>query len=59
MVGVGRHVSRLGGYAPALPTPFGDSGDLDPGRSNGFAAVNARKAPPPWSWVEQPARLPP
>jgi 4-hydroxy-tetrahydrodipicolinate synthase len=29
MAGVGRHVSRLGGYAPALPTPFGDSGDLD------------------------------
>jgi 4-hydroxy-tetrahydrodipicolinate synthase len=29
MVGVGRHVSRLGGYAPALPTPFGESGDLD------------------------------
>jgi 4-hydroxy-tetrahydrodipicolinate synthase len=29
MVGVGRHVSRLGGYAPALPTPFADSGDLD------------------------------
>jgi 4-hydroxy-tetrahydrodipicolinate synthase len=29
MAGIGRHVSRLGGYAPALPTPFGDSGDLD------------------------------
>jgi 4-hydroxy-tetrahydrodipicolinate synthase len=29
MPGIGRHVSRLGGYAPALPTPFGDSGDLD------------------------------
>src|SRR6195256_300372 len=29
MAGIGRHVSRLRGYAPALPTPFGDSGDLD------------------------------
>src|SRR5712671_1295296 len=29
MAGIGRHVSQLGGYAPALPTPFGDSGDLD------------------------------
>src|ERR1700716_2944446 len=29
MAGIGRHVSRLGGHAPALPTPFGESGDLD------------------------------
>src|ERR1700730_838229 len=29
MAGIGRHVSRLRGYAPALPTPFVDSGDLD------------------------------
>lgn len=26
---VGRHVSRLSGYAPALPTPFGDDGSVD------------------------------
>ena len=25
----GRHVSRLSGYAPALPTPFDESGNLD------------------------------
>jgi 4-hydroxy-tetrahydrodipicolinate synthase len=26
---IGRHVSRLSGYAPALPTPFDDEGNLD------------------------------
>ena len=26
---VGRHVSKLSGYAPALPTPFGDDGNID------------------------------
>jgi 4-hydroxy-tetrahydrodipicolinate synthase len=26
---IGRHVSKLSGYAPALPTPFDDSGALD------------------------------
>jgi len=26
---IGRHVSRLAGYAPALPTPFADNGDID------------------------------
>jgi 4-hydroxy-tetrahydrodipicolinate synthase len=26
---VGRHVSRLSGYAPALPTPFDDGGGVD------------------------------
>jgi len=29
MVSIGRHVSKLSGYAPALPTPFGDDGDID------------------------------
>jgi 4-hydroxy-tetrahydrodipicolinate synthase len=29
MAGIGRHVSQLGGYAPALPTPFDQAGDLD------------------------------
>ena len=24
-----RHVLRLSGYAPALPTPFDDAGELD------------------------------
>ncbi len=26
---IGRHVSRLSGYAPALPTPFNDEGHID------------------------------
>ena len=26
---IGRHVSKLSGYAPALPTPFGDDGKVD------------------------------
>jgi len=29
MPAIGRHVSRLAGYAPALPTPFGKSGGID------------------------------
>jgi len=29
MTAIGRHVSRLSGYAPALPTPFDDDGNLD------------------------------
>ena len=26
---IGRHVSKLSGYAPALPTPFDDAGNID------------------------------
>ena len=29
MNGIGRHVSRLSGYAPALPTPFDEDGAID------------------------------
>jgi len=29
MSSIGRHVSKLTGYAPALPTPFGAEGDID------------------------------
>lgn len=29
MSSIGRHVSRLSGYAPALPTPFDDGGNID------------------------------
>jgi len=29
MSSIGRHVSKLAGYAPALPTPFGADGDID------------------------------
>ena len=29
MISIGRHVSKLSGYAPALPTPFGDDGNVD------------------------------
>jgi 4-hydroxy-tetrahydrodipicolinate synthase len=29
MISIGRHVSKLSGYAPALPTPFDDNGDID------------------------------
>jgi 4-hydroxy-tetrahydrodipicolinate synthase len=29
MTTIGRHVSRLSGYAPALPTPFDNGGDID------------------------------
>ena len=29
MLGIGRHVSRLSGYAPALPTPFRDDEGID------------------------------
>ena len=29
MCAIGRHVSKLSGYAPALPTPFNDEGSID------------------------------
>ena len=29
MAAIGRHVSKLSGYAPAVPTPFGDDGNVD------------------------------
>ena len=29
MLTIGRHVSKLSGYAPALPTPFGGDGNID------------------------------
>lgn len=29
MITIGRHVSKLAGYAPALPTPFDDNGNID------------------------------
>jgi 4-hydroxy-tetrahydrodipicolinate synthase len=29
MPAIGRHISRLSGYAPALPTPFGNDGCID------------------------------
>ena len=29
MATIGRHVSKLSGYAPAVPTPFGDDGNID------------------------------
>ncbi len=29
MPAIGRHISRLAGYAPALPTPFGKAGGID------------------------------
>ena len=29
MPAIGRHVSKLSGYAPALPTPFDDDGNID------------------------------
>jgi 4-hydroxy-tetrahydrodipicolinate synthase len=29
MCSIGRHVSRLSGYAPALPTPFAEDGEID------------------------------
>src|SRR6202142_2676550 len=29
MATIGRHVSKLSGYAPALPTPFGGDGNVD------------------------------
>jgi len=31
MSAVGRHVSKLSGFAPALPTPFDDEGQIDTG----------------------------
>jgi 4-hydroxy-tetrahydrodipicolinate synthase len=29
MFAIRRHISKLSGYAPALPTPFNDAGNID------------------------------
>ena len=29
MLAIGRHISKIAGYAPALPTPFGNAGGID------------------------------
>ena len=40
MTTIGRHVSRLSGYAPALPTPFDNDGNID---SAAFEQLCARQ----------------
>jgi 4-hydroxy-tetrahydrodipicolinate synthase len=36
MIPIGRHISKLSGYAPALPTPFDDDGNVDGARFEQF-----------------------
>ena len=38
MITIGRHVSKLSGYAPALPTPFDDDGNIDVAAFDRFCA---------------------
>jgi 4-hydroxy-tetrahydrodipicolinate synthase len=39
MRAIGRHVCKLSGYAPALPTPFGDDGAIDLAAFERFCAL--------------------
>src|SRR5262245_14202407 len=39
MFTVGRHVSKLTGFAPALPTPFNESGEIDCGSFERFCQL--------------------
>ena len=42
MITIGRHVSRLSGYAPALPTPFTDQGEVDGAAFEHFCDLQIR-----------------
>ena len=42
MTGIGRHVSKLSGYAPALPTPFTEQGDVDGAAFEHFCDLQIR-----------------
>jgi 4-hydroxy-tetrahydrodipicolinate synthase len=43
MTTIGRHVSRLSGYAPALPTPFDDDGNIDSAAFEKFCDLQMRQ----------------
>ena len=43
MITIGRHVSRLSGYAPALPTPFDDDGNIDSTAFEKFCDLQVRQ----------------
>jgi 4-hydroxy-tetrahydrodipicolinate synthase len=43
MTTIGRHVSKLSGYAPALPTPFDDVGDIDSAAFDKFCGCQIRE----------------
>ncbi len=43
MITIGRHVSKLSGYAPAVPTPFDDGGDVDVGSFEQFCERQIRE----------------
>ena len=42
MATIGRHVSKLSGYAPALPTPFTDLGEVDGAAFEHFCDLQVR-----------------
>jgi hypothetical protein len=54
-----RRVLRLSGYAPALPTPFDDAGEIDVATFEWLCLRQIEQAPPRWSHVAPPARLQP
>ena len=56
MITIGRHVSRLSGYAPALPTPFTDQGEVDGAAFEHFCDLQIRLAQPLWSSAAPPAK---
>ena len=43
MATIGRYVSRLSGYAPALPTPFDDDGNIDSAAFEKFCDVQVQR----------------
>jgi len=43
MTTIGRHVSKLSGYAPALPTPFNDDGNIDSAAFEKFCDCQIRE----------------
>ena len=44
---IGRHVSKLSGYAPVVPTPFDDDGTVDGAAFEQFCDRQVQEEPPP------------
>jgi hypothetical protein len=51
-----KHVSRLWGYTPALPTPFDQDGNVDGAGFDLLCERQIREAPLPWRCAARPTK---
>ena len=55
---ISRHVSKLSGYAPAVPTPFDDDDNIDVAAFADFCERQIVRAQPPLSFAGQQGKHP-